>query len=131
MHHAEEYFVDRVFACAARAPGDLAITGVGGSLTYQQLTDHIEEVALFLRDRGVLPGDRVGVRMPRSVEAIVTMLALFRAGACYVPLAHDVENGARLTALDQHLPGAERELGAHRLQLAQIVLVHAAEYRTT
>ena len=33
-------------------------------------------------------------------------------------------------ALDQHLAGAERELRAHRLELAEIVLVHACEYRT-
>jgi hypothetical protein len=42
-----------------------------------------------------------------------------------VPLDHHVEAGARLAALDQHLPGAERELRAHRLQLAKVVLVHA------
>jgi hypothetical protein len=45
-------------------------------------------------------------------------------------LEHDVEAGAGLATLDQHLSGAERELGARRLELAQIVLVHEAEYRT-
>ena len=46
-----------------------------------------------------------------------------------MPLDHHVEAGARLATLDQHLPGAEHELRAHRLQLAKIVLVHDAEYR--
>src|SRR6185312_10139865 len=46
-----------------------------------------------------------------------------------VPLDHHVEAGARFAALDQHLPGTEHELRAHRLKLPKIVLVHDAEYR--
>ena len=46
------------------------------------------------------------------------------------PLDHDVDAGPGLAAFDQHLPGSEREFGADCVEPAQIVLVHAAEYRT-
>ena len=43
-------------------------------------------MAHLLAGRGVAPGQRVALLLPRSVEAIVAMLAVVKTGAAYVPI---------------------------------------------
>ncbi|GIH21788.1 hypothetical protein Aph01nite_00980 [Acrocarpospora phusangensis] len=52
-------------------------------LTYAELDRRADELAARLRVR---PGDHVAVCLPRSVEAVVALLAVQRTGAAYVPL---------------------------------------------
>jgi amino acid adenylation domain-containing protein len=73
-------------AIAATAAGRTAVTGDGGSLTYAELDAASHAAASALVDRGVRLGERVGVCMERTPRAIVAMLAVLRAGGCYVPL---------------------------------------------
>jgi arthrofactin-type cyclic lipopeptide synthetase A len=40
----------------------------------------------FLKNYGVKPGDRVAVSLHRSLEVIVSLLAILKAGAAYVPV---------------------------------------------
>ncbi|MEO3859824.1 condensation domain-containing protein [Acrocarpospora sp. B8E8] len=56
-------------------------------VTYGELDTRVEEIARGLS--GVRPGDLVGVCLPRSVEAIATLLAVWRLGAAYLPLDPD------------------------------------------
>src|SRR3954469_12718815 len=79
-------------------------------------------------------GERADARRPRSVLREKRPLPDHRARAELaralwsfhrdLSLEHDVESGAGIAALDQHLPGAERELRAHLLELFQIVIIH-------
>ncbi|TDB59978.1 non-ribosomal peptide synthetase [Photorhabdus khanii] len=55
-------------------------------LTYQNLQRWSLEVAARLIQNGVVSGDRVGVALLPSLEAVVTMLGIMRIGAGYVPL---------------------------------------------
>ncbi|MEV6333064.1 condensation domain-containing protein, partial [Streptomyces sp. NPDC051909] len=59
------------------------------SLTYRELAERANQLAHYLRGRGVAPGDRVGVCLPRSAEAVVCFLAVLKAGAVCVPLDPD------------------------------------------
>jgi non-ribosomal peptide synthetase component F len=58
-------------------------------LTYRQLDKRSNQVAHFLLDEGVCPGERVGIFMNRSPEMIVAMLGILKAGGIYVPI--DIE----------------------------------------
>ncbi|GIH25921.1 hypothetical protein Aph01nite_42310 [Acrocarpospora phusangensis] len=58
-------------------------------ITYGNLDERAGEVAERLRAAGVTTGDLVGVRLPRSVELIATLLAVWRLGAAYLPLDPD------------------------------------------
>jgi amino acid adenylation domain-containing protein len=59
----------------------------GEGLTYGELEKVSREIASSLRRQYALrSGDRVGVRLPRSVSAITAVVACVRSGWCYVPI---------------------------------------------
>ena len=64
---------------AAAGPGDSA-------WTYRDLDVASARLAGALRLRGVEPGDRVLVQVPKSVEAVALYLGVLRCGGVYVPL---------------------------------------------
>ncbi|MEV6561437.1 AMP-binding protein [Nocardia sp. NPDC051756] len=55
-------------------------------LTYGALREMSERVAAGLTELGVAQGDRVGVLMGKSVDLVVSLLAIWRLGAVHVPL---------------------------------------------
>jgi amino acid adenylation domain-containing protein len=57
----------------------------GRHMTYRELDDLSSRVAGFLVERGVEPGDRVGVIAPKSAEVVATLFGVMKAGAAYVP----------------------------------------------
>ncbi len=73
-------------AQVARNPGALALTCGGQSLTYRELDTAANRLANFLAGRGVGPGERVALLLPRSAEASVAILAVLKTGAAYVPV---------------------------------------------
>jgi len=60
--------------------------GGGIQLSYKQLSDRSSALAVELVRLGVVPGDRVGLCMSRSIESVIAMLAVCKARAAYVPL---------------------------------------------
>ncbi|MFE2325816.1 amino acid adenylation domain-containing protein [Streptomyces sp. NPDC059385] len=73
-------------AQVARTPGATALIGADVSLTYAELDERANRLAHVLIGRGVGPEDRVGVLMERSVDQIVVLLGVTKAGAAYVPV---------------------------------------------
>ncbi|NUR63869.1 MAG: amino acid adenylation domain-containing protein [Catenulispora sp.] len=65
-----------------------AVTCGTVSLTYRELDDRVERLAARLRGRGAGPGTLVAICLPRSVDLLVAMLGVWRAGAAYLPLDH-------------------------------------------
>ncbi|MDQ3702412.1 MAG: LLM class flavin-dependent oxidoreductase, partial [Chloroflexota bacterium] len=55
-------------------------------ITYRELDARADQVAHHLRDRGVGPDAVVGVFMERSLELLVGLLGIFKAGGAYLPL---------------------------------------------
>jgi amino acid adenylation domain-containing protein len=73
-------------AVAGSRPDRVAVTGDGGVLTYGELGQQSRDVAAALIAAGVTAGERVGVCMERTPRAVVALLGVLLAGACYVPL---------------------------------------------
>jgi amino acid adenylation domain-containing protein/thioester reductase-like protein len=71
--------------CRSR-PDQAAIRFGGQELTYAQLAKRVEHIAALLHGRGVGPGGRVAILLPRSPDLVASMLAAWRVGAAYVPL---------------------------------------------
>lgn len=56
------------------------------NISYGQMVRRAADISSRLVSLGVTSKDRVGLMLPRSPEAIVSMLAVLRAGAAYVPI---------------------------------------------
>jgi amino acid adenylation domain-containing protein len=78
--------VDLFAAQSDRTPDRIAIEDQQRSLTYRQLDQRSWQLAGLLNGRGVSPGDIVGIKLGRSVDLAVAMLAIMKVGAAYLPL---------------------------------------------
>ncbi len=67
-----------------------AVDAPRGVITYDALAQEVQDLADRLRDRGVGPGDRVGIRVPSGkADLYVAILGALAAGAAYVPVDAD------------------------------------------
>ncbi|WP_280455026.1 non-ribosomal peptide synthetase [Nocardia brasiliensis] len=69
-----------------RAPDAVAVESGTGELSYRELDMWADRVARTLISRGVRPDSVVAVALPRSVELIVAILAVVKAGGAYLPV---------------------------------------------
>jgi len=75
-----------VAAQAARTPGTIAVEHADKRLTYRELEQRANQLAHFLKKRGVGAESRVGICLRRSLELPVALLGVLKAGAACVPL---------------------------------------------
>jgi mycobactin peptide synthetase MbtF len=73
-------------ARARRSPDAVAVEDAGRRLTYAELDGASSRLAGYLAGLGVVRGDRVAVVMDRSADLVTVLLAVWRAGAAYVPV---------------------------------------------
>jgi amino acid adenylation domain-containing protein len=78
--------VERFTRAAAHAPDRAAVRAGGQTLTFAELDRRTARLAGRLAGAGVGVGDRVGVGLGRGPGLVVALLAVWRAGAAYVPL---------------------------------------------
>ncbi|HEX8128490.1 MAG TPA: amino acid adenylation domain-containing protein [Pyrinomonadaceae bacterium] len=69
-----------------RTPEALAVVSGDERLTYGELNRRADQLAHYLRGRGIGAEGRVGICVERSAEMIVGLLGILKAGGAYVPL---------------------------------------------
>ncbi len=74
---------------AAQHADKIALEFNGNTLSYGELNEKANQLAHHLRDNGVGPETRVGVCMERSLEMVISLYAIHKAGGGYVPLDPD------------------------------------------
>ena len=79
MHHLVEAQVDRT-------PERPAVAAGARVSTYRQVEERANQLAAALRAEGIGVGSRVGVLLVHSIETVVAVLGVLKAGAAYVPL---------------------------------------------
>ncbi|PKF77851.1 hypothetical protein CW749_20140 [Vibrio sp. vnigr-6D03] len=62
------------------------------SLSYQEVQARVNQLANHLIHIGLSASEPVAVVMPKSVEAVITALAIQTAGGCYTPINADFDN---------------------------------------
>jgi amino acid adenylation domain-containing protein len=92
---------------ARENPSAIAVRSARGQLSYQEVDQEAEQVAHFLRSRGIGQGSLVAVHLKRTIELVPALLGVLKAGAAYVPV-------------DSHLPDSRvhwllNETGAEAL----------------
>jgi amino acid adenylation domain-containing protein len=78
-----------VWAQACRTPVAVAAVFGNASLRYGELVSSADRVAARLQGYGVVRGAMVGIHLERSLDMLVALLAVMRAGATYIPLDPD------------------------------------------
>ncbi|WP_167532717.1 amino acid adenylation domain-containing protein [Streptomyces alboniger] len=77
---------DLFAAQAARTPDRTAVVFEGTELTYAELDQRAARLARLLAEQGAGPETCVAVVLPRSETLVVTLLAVLRTGAAYLPV---------------------------------------------
>ena len=70
----------------ARTPEAIAVSFENQAVTYFELDRRANQLARHLIQLGVRPGSLVGVCVQRSLEMMVGLLGIWKAGAAYLPL---------------------------------------------
>ncbi|MEB4212339.1 non-ribosomal peptide synthetase, partial [Mycobacterium sp. 94-17] len=79
--------VPELFAAqVARVPDAVALVCEGLSMTYRELDEASNRLAHHLAARGARPGQTVALLFPRSAEAVVSIMAVLKTGAAYLPI---------------------------------------------
>ncbi len=78
-----QYFIEKQ---VERNPNKIAVIANNVSLTYDELNKKANSLAHYLRSIGVRPNTFVGILQQRSVEMLVSLLAVLKAGGAYLPL---------------------------------------------
>ena len=87
------------FAVQARqTPGSVALYYRDSSITYAELEARSDRLASHLRAQGIRGGSAVGLHMERSIDYVVSLLAILKANAAVVPLPPSYPEG-RLSAI--------------------------------
>lgn len=67
-------------------PSNIAIKFKDTYLTYDELNKKANKVAHFLRNLGIKANDVIAIRLNKSIEMIVGILGILKAGGCYLPI---------------------------------------------
>jgi amino acid adenylation domain-containing protein len=126
---AEDYPRDRtvlewIEERARVRPEEIAVVDGRGSISRGELERRAEQLAATLRGKGAGRGSPVGLCIERAIETVLGLLAVWKAGAAYVPLDPGypgerlafmlADSGARVLLTQSHLAGrfaAEEERG--------------------
>ncbi len=116
-----------VEAHAARRPGATAVVFEGQALSYGELDRRANQLARHLRGLGVGPEVPVALLLERSLEMVVGMLGVLKAGGFFVPLEPEYPRerleymlrdcGARIVLMQQRLESVLSTPGVTRLAL--------------
>ncbi|MET0236256.1 MAG: non-ribosomal peptide synthase/polyketide synthase [Kibdelosporangium sp.] len=91
-------------AQVARTPDATALVFQGERLTFAELDTRANRLAHWLTAQGAGPEQVVALALPRSAEMIVAILAVFKAGAVYLPLDPDLPADRREFVLQDAAP---------------------------
>ncbi|OMC50994.1 hypothetical protein A5745_03400 [Mycobacterium sp. IS-2888] len=118
-------------AQVARAAEAIAVTYEGRGMTYRELDEASNRLAHLLVGQGVGPGERVALLLSRSAEAIVSILAVLKTGAAYVPIDPAVPAARTEFMVDDAMPIAALTTAglADRLQNCDVPIIYVDDPR--
>ena len=82
-------FLERFESCADNDPDRVAVAAEEGTLTYGALNRRANQLARHLHRLGVAPEVPVGLCLETSLDAVVGLLGIWKAGGVYVPIDPD------------------------------------------
>ena len=96
FHNCIEYWAEKI-------PDTTAVIACNETLTYRLFNEKANILAHALIDRGVTPGDRICLLLPRKSWHLLAMFGVMKAGAAYIPCDPEYpEERIRLITEDSH-----------------------------
>ncbi len=96
-----------------KTPDDVAVVFKEQRLTYRELNQKANQLARVLREKGVTANQIVGIMVERSLEMIIGVLGIIKAGGAYLPIDPDYpedrilymleDSNAKILLKQQHL----------------------------
>lgn len=85
--HPGDFFIHQLFAeQVERTPNAIAVVYEQQSLSYRDLNSRANQLAHYLQTSSIGPGTLVGICLERSLDMLISILAVLKAGGGYVPL---------------------------------------------
>ncbi|CAM3620302.1 Long-chain-fatty-acid--CoA ligase [Bordetella sputigena] len=133
------YPIDFFFRAAQRYPGNMALDGPDGSISYADLADRVRALAAAMQAFDPAPQTRVAICAGNTAEHILALLATLAAGKIWVPLNYrstPTEIGRILEATEPSIialdavgaPLVGTSITAHRIRLDGAAGAHSAEH---
>ncbi len=85
-YNKNEYIYHLIDKQCLKTPNYTAITFKNKHLSYKELLDKSNSLANYLHTIGICRNSIVGIMLPRSLELLVTIQAVLKTGACYIPI---------------------------------------------
>ena len=85
-YETDQSLVEKFEEAATLWPEEIAVASGGEEISYQELNKRANQLARYLRRRGVRAERAVGIMMERGLEMVVGLLGILKAGGAYVPL---------------------------------------------
>ncbi|MGJ4922721.1 MULTISPECIES: MupA/Atu3671 family FMN-dependent luciferase-like monooxygenase [unclassified Bradyrhizobium] len=114
---------ERISAQVKRSPSASAVVDAVRTMSYRELDEAANALAVHLQSLGVGPDSVVGVYMGRSGQTVVALLGILKAGAAYLPLDPEYpsdrlafmvsDSGAAIVVSTISMLSAARSLGTH------------------
>ena len=113
----------------ARTPDDTALVFQDTLLTYGQLNSRANQLAGMLRAKGVQPDTAVALMVERSLEMLIGILGILKAGAAYLPIDPDyptdriqyvlADSGARIILSEERCLNSLSNVGVEIIRIDQ------------
>jgi amino acid adenylation domain-containing protein len=99
--HNQQINIQKFFETQAKLnPNSIALSHLESLLSYEELNLRANYLANHLISVGVKAGDIVAINLPRSIETVVSMLAILKSGAAYFPMDSSNPTARNLLCLD-------------------------------
>ncbi|HKX26842.1 MAG TPA: amino acid adenylation domain-containing protein, partial [Blastocatellia bacterium] len=118
---------EMIRAQAVRRAEAIAVKSEQGELSYRELDRRANQLAHYLKERGIGREDLVGICAERSLEMVIAILGILKAGAAYVPIDPEdpkqrleyvlEDSGVKLLLAQERLLG---ELGIESRRLVRL-----------
>lgn len=122
--HTDELTLSRFAAVVADKPDNIALRCVDSQLTYSELDRLTNQLARVLESHGAKAGDRVLILLPRSQPQVISLLAVLKLDATYVPVDPDLP----VTRIEHILNDSEATLAVISDDFSALVMPNAVKY---
>ncbi|WP_271730151.1 AMP-binding protein, partial [Aquimarina algiphila] len=127
--------VDLFESQVLKTPDAVALVFADQQLTYRELNERSNQLAHFLRARGVQKGDIIGVLQRNSMEIVISILGTIKSGGVYLPIDLSLpydrqrfmaeDSGISFLIFDKSQVGAANKLQWELPSLKQILCINS------